>query len=356
MRTSQLILVSTLILLSGCASFDQTDLEVYRRLSGEKLRPWLSVQDAASLHWPYAWAAVAAYQDSDDPKRKPLEITTQCPEPHDFLEEQGWERWDRLPLLRKRVDEPVPASDQMRRSHLRVEVWSSRKHHKVIVAFGGTAASSFDDWKANLRWFFAPFNSHDQYDILTEVFLPVFAKEYRRKIEEPGGEWLKTAKIVATGHSLGGGLAQRFAYSVHKNLGVPRVDEVYAFAPSPVSGKRSVKDFRTQADGLTIYRIYNRGEILASVRSILQLANPTNSRNQGQTWVDIRYRDNWSWRTLLPSGSVHAHGIYDLACFMKEHLPKPQLTPGMPKPSLNIKKISFEQKKTSVGPTMVHGW
>ncbi|MDN0084654.1 hypothetical protein QU487_18120 [Crenobacter sp. SG2305] len=204
MRSWQFMAILTMVLLCGCASFEQTDLQVYRRLSGEKLKPWLPVKDAALLHWPYAWAAVAAYQDSDDPKRTPLETTTECPEPHDFLAKQGWTRWDKLSLLRKRKDEPEPAADQMRRAHLRAEVWSNPKERKIIVAFGGTAASSLDDWESNLRWFLAPFHPHDEYEILTDVFVPVFVKEYGRKSEEPGGERLKTAQVIATGHSLGG--------------------------------------------------------------------------------------------------------------------------------------------------------
>jgi hypothetical protein len=332
MRVRQFTAISSVLLLCGCASFEQTDTQVYRRFSGDKLQQWLPVQDAAMLHWPYAWSAVAAYQDSDDPKRKPLETTAECPEPHDFLSKQGWTRWDRLPLLRKAKDEPEPAADQMRSVHLRAEVWSSAKDHKVIVAFGGTAASSLDDWEANLRWLLAAFDLHDEYEVLTKVFVPEFVKEYKRKRKEPGGEWLSTAQVIATGHSLGGGLAQRFAYSLHRDLGIPAVTEVYAFDPSPVSGKRSVPDFENQADGLIIYRIYNRGEILASVRSILQLPNRDNSREQGQTWIDIRYKDHWSWRTLLPSGSVHAHGMYDLASFMKQHLPPSALSTGTQAP------------------------
>jgi hypothetical protein len=93
---------------------------------------------------------------------------------------------------------------------------------------------------------------------------------------------------------------------------------VYAFNPSPVSGKRGAP-FPTQAEGLTIYRIYNRGEILAGIRSVLQWGNPGNSRNEGQTWVDIRYSSDWSWRALLPDGWIRAHGMRELACFMKNY-------------------------------------
>ncbi len=321
MRSWKFSAILFTMLLAGCASWQQPDSQVWRRLSGETLQPWLSVQQAALLHWPYAWAATAAYQDADDPHRKPLDTSVHCPEPHAFLAAHGWTRWDKLPLLQKTKGEPAPASEQMRRAHLRAEVWSNASEQQVIVAFGGTAVSSLEDWKANMRWFLAPFHAHDQYDVLTDDFVPLFIHEYKRRSQVPGGEWLATARIAATGHSLGGGLAQRFAYSLRRDLGVPGVSQVFAFDPSPVSGKRSVSDFKNQAKGLTIYRIYNRGEILASVRSLLQLSNKNNLREQGQTWIDIRYKDHWTWRTLLPSGSVYAHGMFDLACSIKQHLP-----------------------------------
>jgi len=312
---------------------EQTEDQVYKRESGDKLRFWLPTREASQKHWPYAWAAAAAYQDKDDPKRKKLPVTLECPEPHDFMFQQGWTLWTELPLLQERSGELQPAAKLMRDKHLRVEVWSSEKDQKVIVAFGGTAASSSEDWKSNLRWFLAPFSSHDAYDAVTDVFVPEFIKAFKKKSGEQGWQWLKTAQVVATGHSLGGGLAQRFAYSLGPDQGIPYVHEVYAFDPSPVSGKRSTPGHEKVAKGLTIFRIYNRGEALASMRSILQLTNQNNAGEQGQTWIDIRYRDGWTWRTLLPSGSVHAHGMYSLACFMKKHLQETSPSTGTSTPS-----------------------
>ena len=187
----------------------------------------------------------------------------------------------------------------MRKIHLRAEVWSNAKTNQVVVAFGGTAGSSLYDWQANLRWILGFFESKDEYTVLTTSFVPTFVAEYLRRETEPEWGWLKGANVISTGHSLGGGLSQRFAYSLQAKSGIPTVKEVYAFDPSPVSGKRSSPEFAEQAKGLTIYRIYNRGEILASLRSFIRFGNPADRRNQGQTWVDIRYRDNWSWKTLL---------------------------------------------------------
>jgi hypothetical protein len=299
-------------------SMHQTENDVYRRFSGGRLGQWLSVSQASALHWPYAWASVASYQDSDDPKRKPLKITPACPEPHAFLSKSGWSLWEELPLL-KTPNSPGTASYEIYRVHLRPEVWSSEMERKVVVAFAGTAAASLQDWKSNFRWLLARFYPQDAFEVLTDTFVPEFVKAYRERSEQPGGNWLKTAQVVATGHSLGGGLAERFAYSLNADYGIPTVKEVYAFDPSPVSGKRSVKGWEKQARGLTIYRIYNRGEILASVRSLFALVEKP-PIEEGQTWIDIRYRDNWTWRTLLPSGTVHAHGMFDLACFMKKSL------------------------------------
>lgn len=310
-------------LLAGCASMEQTESEVYQRVSGGRLQKWLSLPQAAARHWPYAWASVAAYQDADDPKRQPLQTTSECPSPDRLLPAQGWTLWDELPLLRQ-TDAPGSAGEQLRRVHLRAEVWANAREHKVVVAFGGTAGTSLDDWQANLRWLLAPLHLRDQFVVLSDTFLPAFVEAYRQRSAAPGGGWLKSAQVVSTGHSLGAGLAQRFAYALNAGSGVPRVREVYAFDPSPVSGKRGVEGWEAAADGLTIYRVYNRGEILASLRSILAFVEDP-PQAQGQRWIDIRYKSQWSWRTLLPDGWVHAHGLFDLACVMKQaaQLPSP---------------------------------
>ena len=81
----------------------------------------------------------------------------------------------------------------------------------------------------------------------------------------------KPIRIITTGHSLGGGLAQHFAYAFKQpdsSTHGPTVNEVFAYDPSPVTGWFSVKDPpRTyNATGLAIHRIFEHGEILAYIR------------------------------------------------------------------------------------------
>jgi hypothetical protein len=72
-------------------------------------------------------------------------------------------------------------------------------------------------------------------------------------------------------HSLGGGLAQEFAYSLPVGtFDAPRATKVYAFDPSPATGFLSVKRATRNENkkGLKTDRIYERGEVLAILRSI----------------------------------------------------------------------------------------
>lgn len=315
-RQTAIICSMAAVIVAGCSSFNQTSSEVYLRESGGTLKPWKSTAEASAIHWPFAWASVSAYLHEAD--GKDIEVTEVCPEPHEFLRSRGWELWEKLPRVGRKSIPKTTLEKRMQEVHLRVEVWSSKAANTVIVAFGGTAAMA--DIGANARWFL-PFGEPDAYDVLTDSYVPAFISAYESRASTPDGDWLKHARVISTGHSLGGGLAQRFAYSLIPTPDVPGVKEIYGFNPSPVSGKRDVEGFAERAKDLTIYRIYNRGEVLATVRSILQWGNPGNERNQGQTWIDIRYVNDWSWWTLLPDGWIKAHAMHQLACFMKDHLP-----------------------------------
>jgi pimeloyl-ACP methyl ester carboxylesterase len=148
----------------------------------------------------------------------------------------------------------------------------------------------------------------DEYTEIVKVFGPAFVTEFSRRAKEPGGSYLRDATIYSTGHSLGGGLAQQFAYSLPTGPGMQRVAQVYAFDPSPVTGFYSV-DSRTRdinKNGLLIDRIYERGEILAIARSLTSSIYPPSAKNPSVRAV--RYS------LFYPANPISGHSMAELAC------------------------------------------
>ncbi len=118
---------------------------------------------------------------------------------------------------------------------------------------------------------------------------------------------MSKAKLFATGHSLGGGLAQQFAYSLPLTPTVPRVHTVYAFDPSPVTGFYSVPVLLRDKNkwDLFIDRIYERGEILALVRSLTSLIYKPSRRHA--TIRGVRYSLFHNWNPIAD------HSIFQMA-------------------------------------------
>jgi pimeloyl-ACP methyl ester carboxylesterase len=271
-------------------------------------------------HWEFAWLCVAAYGKTEAGKKqaqKDEKQITAAPDsptgrrfhavyrdPESVLKEAGWSRWE-FPgevLLEK-----------IRSSHLRVEVWQKRGPDRpeggdlsaVAVAFGGTVFNNGKDWRANLRWFLPGRN--DEYTQVVRTFAPAFVEEFERRLKGEDGLNLSKAKLFATGHSLGGGLAQQFAYSLPLTPTVPRVDTVYAFDPSPVTGFYSVPILLRDKNkwDLFIDRIYERGEILALVRSLTSLVYKPSKRHAAIRGV--RYNLFHSWNPIAD------HSIFQMA-------------------------------------------
>ncbi|MEI9805325.1 MAG: hypothetical protein WDN48_13955 [Pseudolabrys sp.] len=124
---------------------------------------------------------------------------------------------------------------------------------EAVVAFRGTDANEIGDWLTNFRWFIAR-PLFDQYDQVQNAIPAEIDKIYKTGC--------RPRRIIATGHSLGGGLAQHAAYSD------PRIGYVYAFDPSPVTAFFGVPmPVRSAAaEQLGIDRIYQAGEILSLPR------------------------------------------------------------------------------------------
>ena len=259
------------------AAFKQSPDQVAVREPG---RRWLGkpydASNEAREDLDFALLSEAAYQRVPDIKKikakKAIDVDqTLC--------NLGWTRWQDFPS--KNAGEG-PQKDLRRiidGVHLRVEVWSNASLKQVSVTFGGTVGRNRYDWLSDLRWFTKKEN--DEYTVIVKNFGAAFVDEYKRRRNLPGGEFLRQAELFSTGHSLGGGLAHQFAYALPPDPSVPRVKKVYAFDPSPVTGYYSVPvDLRTQnSKCLIIDRIYERGEILAFFRALVNLVYPPTKKN-----------------------------------------------------------------------------
>jgi hypothetical protein len=207
----------------------------------------------------------------------------------------GWTRWEQFPS--------ADLIEEADKADLYFEVWESEASPlRVVVVFRGT--DSLKDWRSNLRWIlrFVPW-WEDQYHFVSRRV----GEEFSRRILSNQAKY-QGATVLATGHSLGGGLAQHFAYSLEPSPRVPRVSRVFAFDPSPVTGWSSVKSDVRQANakGLKTDRIFEHGEILAYVRLLLSYVNPPPAIDPSVS--EVRYN-------FVPSiNPLTSHSMRQLAC------------------------------------------
>lgn len=136
---------------------------------------------------------------------------------------------------------------------LQFQVWRRVGCAEAVIAFRGSDAGDIGDWLSNLRWFVRR-TVLDQYDQV-QAAIPYI-------IERINHYGCRPRRIIATGHSLGGGLAQHVAVTDS------RINYVYAFDPSPVVGLFDVPWSRRNItiEKLGIDRIYEAGEILSLSR------------------------------------------------------------------------------------------
>ena len=283
-------------------AYNQRPEEVFFRAPGDRyLTDSAPARTEAQVDLPFALMSQAAYQRIPNEKHP---CSQECLNADQKLHEAKWTCWPDFAdtKLKERIE----------RSHLRVEVWSNAEEKKVVVAFGGTEFRNWKDWLANLRWFI-PWHE-DQYTVVVKDFGPAFVTEYIKKRDsDPDYRFLNSpdTRLFSTGHSLGGGLAQQFAYALEVRENVPLVKQVYVFDPSPVTGFYRVdKALRTEnSKGLKIDRIYERGEILALLRSLEHFVYPDTKCNPAIR--QVRYN-------LFSRAPITGHSIPKLAFKLDE--------------------------------------
>jgi hypothetical protein len=246
--------------------------------------------------WPTALLSHQVYERGRDPKAVPEAWEPPLAE---------WEHCDvgSTEFLREAVD-----------VGLHLEVWRRGSPSTVAVVFEGTKFTSLLDWRSNLRWFLHHLPRYkDQYTVLSDRFGREFA-DWAKSNVDPG------ATLVSTGHSLGGGLAQYFAYSlpdIRLRDGSPlRVSQVYAYDPSPVTGWYSVPhaDRTRNARGLLIDRMFEHGEILAYPRLLLGYVMPPSKENPRTREIRVNFDQSWlpiagHMMRILARGLAEAAGV-----------------------------------------------
>lgn len=265
-------------LLSGCAHLYQTCNEVLVREPGT--RTYDDSQAKPVKVWAQVMRELAAFSDIVYSRNWDLEG---CRGKKGAVSEEptDWKRWGNFP--------PLWLVGAACEEGLYFEVWqSARKPQQVVVAFRGTDFTSLKDWKANFRWFtrFVPFYE-DQYTVVSKRLSEQFRDQIAERIKS--GDTDADAVVTATGHSLGGGLAQHFVYSYRlpgdpsaaAASPFPRVTTMTVFDPSPVTGWTSLpwKTRGRNAEGLTIDRVFEHGEVLSYVRLATSLVWPPSERD-----------------------------------------------------------------------------
>lgn len=164
---------------------------------------------------------------------------------------------------------------------------------KAVIAFRGTEnrlGQTFRDWRSNISAFFG--FEPEQYAAARQR-LPTLIKALRESFIKHDGK----PRIYATGHSLGGGLAQQAGYMSTD------IFEVFTFNTSPVTNwSHLALDGEVRNAYPIIHRVYHGGEFLENARFVsTSVTNARFGRHDVGVQLDMR-------------SPVGGHSIQLMAC------------------------------------------
>lgn len=287
------------VLLQACLP-SQTLTDVFVRNPYKEVRPLAAIRDGSvdpALRdlSQYALLAAAAYGDPDFASGRG------CP-----LRPMGSSRWQRVDGYSEATLPRDPENSRIRIPGIGYQLWrdlGAKGRKRLALVFRGTDSGQWGDWYSNARWLtrLNPL-TWDQYGQTRDLMKKLIPELDRRFGKE-------NYELVSVGHSLGGGLAQHAAYVT------PVIRAVYAFDTSPVTASTSIDPAvkRRYRAGLAIYRIYESGEVLSSLRWASRQVVPLSGSNPRIAELRFNFRS-----TLRvdgkDSGPIAEHSIRQLAC------------------------------------------
>ncbi|PHR18317.1 MAG: hypothetical protein COA37_20685 [Hoeflea sp.] len=290
-------LLIVILWIFGVRTYNILTLERgYARIAGllESVDDLKKGTTASNLYEAKYFAAMSAevYRLSDSPKPKTAAAACDLAE---ILAD-----WTRLPASATVPDRPDHRDGNQARwdGTLSYGVWYRRiDPEKIQVALVFRGTQTWGDWWSNARWITSYFGAGwDQYDLARSIAIHVADNLL---VDHPELQGLDTPEFIAAGHSLGGGLAQHAGYASS------RIGRVYSFNGTSVTGFYDIPDRDVNKQGLRIYRISERGEILALLRAFMKIIYPVVEKNP--KIIEATY--NYGIR-----GLVTQHSIEDLAC------------------------------------------
>lgn len=213
-----------------------------------------------------------------------------------FAEGQGrWSRWAGTPDIRACFN----ATGLAYETYIHTQE-DGKTVDEAVISFRGTENYDFEevwhDWGTNFSALFG--FEPPQYVIAQQHVPAVIAK---LQVLHPD------IKVYATGHSLGGGLAQQTAYMSDENG--HKVEAAFAFDPSPVTNWSQLEiNKAVKTPDPVIYRVYHAKEGLSYVRNV---TSRFNSRRLNRSDYDFHFQK-------LKPMAAHEMGV--IACHLAQRI------------------------------------